>query len=96
MAKKKPDQLCWNCKRAVNWEPLTCPWAAFGKPIDGWKAEESTFKDWVGGEAITVHTYSIKECPLFIQDRTKIKTIEELWAGTGRNWWEDYDDEDRS
>ena len=96
MAKKKPDQLCWNCKRAVNCEPFTCPWAAFGKPIDGWKAEESTFKDWVGGEAITVHTYSIKECPLFIQDRRKITTIEELWAGTGRNWWEDYDDEDRS
>lgn len=86
MAKKKPDQLCWNCKRAVNCEPLTCPWAAFGKPIDGWKAEKSEFRDGFGSSVKIVKTYCITECPLFIQDRTREESVYTLWPD-GRLWY---------
>jgi len=87
MAKKKPDQLCWDCKRAVNCEPLTCPWAALGKPVDGWEAEKSEFNDWEGNSKIKVQTYTITKCPLFIQDRTETASVAKLWEGTGKIWW---------
>lgn len=86
MVKKKPDQLCWNCKRAVNCESLTCPWAARGEPIDGWKAEESEFRDRMGSDVKVIKTYCITECPLFIQDRIEEKSVYTLWPN-GETWY---------
>ena len=70
----------------MNCEPLTCLWAAFGKPINGWKAEKSEFRDRIANDVKIVKTYCITEWPLLIQDRTKEKSVYTLWPN-GETWY---------
>ena len=77
MPKNKCETLCWNCKRATNGEGFECPWAARGKPVKGWKAEEGAIFE------IPIHnshgfreeqSYIVLECPLYIKDK-KYETL---------------------
>lgn len=67
--KGKSSQLCWDCQRAL---PLRgCPWADNFQPVEGWTA---TLKVLTGN----VHTFAIRECPLFLADKPATEDTEEV------------------
>lgn len=70
----QPDQLCWNCKRCTNPDNLSCSWSSDGIPVEGWTATAGrtyySEKSPVTGKRVCIGvSYSITECPLFIQDK---------------------------
>lgn len=86
----KKEQLCWYCKRAVNCEPLNCPWAALGKPIEGWEATKIVRRDRLANDIKMITTYQITSCPLFVQDRKEAVDVMTLWQN-GKTWWQNDD-----
>lgn len=67
--KGKSSQLCWDCQRAL---PLRgCPWADRFKPVEGWTATPKVLTG-------NVHTFAIRECPLFLPDKPTTEDTEEV------------------
>ena len=61
MGKRHEHSLCWDCSRASK---NGCPWAAEGKPVDGWRARKTTIR--FSGEK--TDSYHVWSCPLFDRD----------------------------
>ncbi len=67
--KGKSSQLCWDCQRAL---PLRgCPWADNFQPVEGWTATPKVLTG-------NVHTFAIRECPLFLPDKPATEDTEEV------------------
>ena len=67
--KGKSQQLCWDCQRAL---PLRgCPWADNFQPVEGWTATPKVLTG-------NVHTFAIRECPLFLADKPATEDTEEV------------------
>jgi hypothetical protein len=67
--KGKSSQLCWDCQRAL---PLRgCPWADNFQPVEGWTATPKVLTG-------NVHTFAIRECPLFLADKPATEDTEEV------------------
>lgn len=65
-APKPKNNPCFYCDKYID----GCNWSKFGKPVDGWIAEETTLLSTGGNnQKIYSRTYSIKYCPEFV--RTK-------------------------
>jgi hypothetical protein len=63
----KANSLCWLCKRAYG----LCSWSRHFEPVKGWEAEPTVIKGDKKGRNPDIHSYEVKKCPLFIQDRVK-------------------------
>lgn len=87
----QPDQLCWNCKRCTNPDGLECPWAAEGKPVEGWTATPGReyFHEYAADPTKMKSmgiTYSISACPLYVKDKpfeTYTEAMEYVAKGLG-------------
>lgn len=67
--KGRSSQLCWDCQRAL---PLRgCPWADNFQPVEGWTATPKVLTG-------NVHTFAIRECPLFLADKPATEDTEEV------------------
>lgn len=86
--KGKSSQLCWDCQRAL---PLRgCPWADNFQPVEGWTATPKVLTG-------NVHTFAIRECPLFLPDKPATEDTEEvpkryivLYTAKGKNFVAEY------
>ena len=60
--------LCWRCANSVpnNLTGTGCPWSIFFRPIEGWKAEYHPAR--MVGKNIVKETYTVIECPMFVED----------------------------
>lgn len=67
-SKRKPNTICWLCDNAT--DGRKCPWVAFGKPVEGWKAEPTIIlnHDPYHG-TMKQRSFKVLECPLFVQGR---------------------------
>lgn len=54
-------QLCWTCQRATG----GCSWSDNLQPVEGWTAKPSIIRD---SGMVEIPTYSISDCPLYVQD----------------------------
>ena len=63
---EKPDTLCWSCHNACG----RCAWSAFGIPVDGWTATETTVRGHRGPfRHKTIQSYIVSECPRYEPDK---------------------------
>ena len=63
---EKPDTLCWSCHNACG----RCAWSAFGIPVDGWTATETTVRCDRGPlRHKTIQSYIVIECPRYEPDK---------------------------
>lgn len=62
------DTLCWKCGRACRDQ---CCWAAAGKPVPGWTAEETSISG-------TVTSYKVISCPQYVSDEGRKLQIKDL------------------
>lgn len=60
MPKKKQETLCWSCSNAC----AKCNWSKFEKPIEGWNAQPTKYKD----ESDIVESYLVVGCPQYKYD----------------------------
>ena len=67
--KGKSQQLCWDCQRALPFRG--CPWADNFQPVEGWTATPKVLTG-------NVHTFAIRECPLFLADKPATEDTEEV------------------
>lgn len=56
---KRPESLCWQCDNTGG----RCPWTKAFQPVEGWKAEPVTIKNYAGTQSI--ESYCVIKCPLF-------------------------------
>lgn len=69
--KKKKEQLCWTCKRAI--PKNGCEWADNFQPVEDWKATPTKLYGGVRkGKRIYTESYHISYCPKYINDNEKI------------------------
>ena len=62
---EKPDTLCWSCHNACG----RCAWSAFGIPVEGWAATESSVNVDHGPNRLKqLRTFMVHECPQFKPD----------------------------
>ncbi len=62
----KSRTICWTCARAYG----GCSWSRTFTPVAGWEAEHRSLKNNNAGKWVTVlDSYTVKECPLYIEDR---------------------------
>lgn len=62
---EKPDTLCWSCHNACG----RCAWSAFGIPVEGWTATETSVKGDRGPfRTKSIQSYIVRECPRFKED----------------------------
>ena len=62
---EKPDTLCLSCNNACG----RCAWSAFGIPVDGWAATETSVKGDRGpSRTKMIQSYIVSECPQFKPD----------------------------
>ena len=62
---EKVDTLCWSCEQARG---NGCSWFTEQTPVDGWKAVKQRFRVGSGETKTYEMTYSVRECPLFVDD----------------------------
>ena len=72
--------LCWRCANSVpnNSTGTGCPWSILFKPVDGWKAEYHPAR--MLGQNIVKETYTVIECPLFVEDISEEKERELIFS----------------
>lgn len=64
----KSVQPCWNCQNATG----GCPWADSLEPVPGWEATPvSRPAGSRKGVHRTIESYSIKYCPLYLEDEPR-------------------------
>lgn len=60
------ESICWNCKKACNTDKCYCSWSEKFIPVEGWEAEETSFKNKGSNEIIK--SYCVISCPKFASD----------------------------
>lgn len=89
------ESLCWNCKRACCNPDHTCDWARFGRPVEGWTAEQGrAYQIFVPEEERdnpdeaykTEYGYLVTACPLYEREHrwfTHKEAVEEICKTLG-------------
>lgn len=72
------ENICINCKRALNKEGCSCSWAERLVPVKGWTATKVLRKIWINeqGKQIYNQGWHVTACPLYIQDVECMTVIE--------------------
>lgn len=63
---RNKSTLCWDCKRATG----LCSWSRYHSPapVPGWIAQDTSFREKIGGMYYMRQRYCVLDCPLFIPD----------------------------
>ena len=67
---------CWYCENAVpDYMGKGCPWSEHFLPVPGWDAIPTIITNWSGERPTPMHSFDIKECPLFIPSKKQQKIL---------------------